>query len=129
MKNHIFHKVDNAALRIIVKFTPYFNLIPVELTSFTASTVDGNVVLNWITATELNNAGFQIERRKTTDERREDWESIGFVNGNGTSTETHTYSFADESPVAGKSYYRLKQIDFDGSFEYSNSKKLILIYR
>ena len=49
-----------------------------------------------------------------------DWESIGFVNGNGTTTEKSFYSFTDQSPVAGKSYYRLKQIDFDGSFEYSN---------
>ncbi|MBK7500951.1 MAG: T9SS type A sorting domain-containing protein [Ignavibacteriales bacterium] len=45
---------------------------------------------------------------------------MGFVNGNGTSTETHTYSFTDQNPVPGKSYYKLKQIDFDGSFEYSN---------
>ena len=49
-----------------------------------------------------------------------DWESIGFINGNGTTTEKSFYSFTDQSPVAGKSYYRLKQIDFDGSFEYSN---------
>ena len=50
-----------------------------------------------------------------------DWEKIAFVNGYGTSTETHTYSFIDDNPEQGKSYYRLKQIDFDGSFEYSNT--------
>ena len=106
----------------LVKFIPFSTLIPVELTSFTASVVDGNVVLNWITATELNNSGFEIQKGITLrlSAQREEWESIGFVNGNGTSTETHTYSFADQNPVAGKSYYRLKQIDFDGSFEYSN---------
>jgi len=119
IEDHIFHNVDSSALGV-VKFVPFSAQIPVELTSFTASVVDGNVVLNWITATELNNAGFQIERRKTKDERKEDWENIGFVNGNGTSTETHTYSFTDQNPVPGKSYYKLKQIDFDGSFEYSN---------
>ncbi|MBK7629300.1 MAG: T9SS type A sorting domain-containing protein [Ignavibacteriales bacterium] len=48
------------------------------------------------------------------------WEKIGFITGNGTSTEVHTYSFFDKNPVEGKSNYRLKQIDFDGSFEYSN---------
>ena len=119
IETHVYHKVDNN-LHGLIKFMPFSASIPVELTSFTASAVDGNVVLNWITATELNNSGFQIERRKTKDERSEDWESIGFVNGNGTSTETHNYSFADQSPVTGKSYYRLKQIDFDGSYEYSN---------
>jgi hypothetical protein len=85
-------------------------------------------VLNWITATELNNSGFEIERSLSpTPSLREGaleqsgWSRIGFVNGNGTSSEVHNYSFADESPAAGKSYYRLKQIDFDGSFEYSNA--------
>ena len=119
IENHIVHGVDSTQLGI-VKFMPFSNSIPVELTSFSARALDGNVVLNWVTASELNNSGFQIERRKTKDERIEYWESIGFVNGNGTSTEVHTYSFTDQNPVAGKSYYRLKQIDFDGSFEYSN---------
>ena len=126
IETHVYHKVDNN-LHGLIKFMPFSTSIPVELTSFTAIVVDGNVVLNWITATELNNAGFQIERRKTKNERREDWESIGFVNGNGTSTEVHNYSFADENPVTGKSYYRLKQIDFDGSFEYSNVIEVDLV--
>jgi hypothetical protein len=119
IEDHIFHQVDSLALGL-VRFMPFSNSIPVELTSFTAIVSTGKVVLNWVTATELNNSGFQIERRKTKDERSEEWVSIGFVNGNGTSTETHTYSFADQNPTAGISYYRLKQIDFDGSFEYSN---------
>lgn len=119
IEDHIFHQVDSLALGL-VRFMPFSNSIPVELTSFTAIASTGNVVLNWVTATELNNSGFQVEKRKTKNEGGEDWETIGFVNGNGTSTETHTYSFADQNPVGGKSYYRLKQIDFDGSFEYSN---------
>ncbi|MBE0551659.1 MAG: T9SS type A sorting domain-containing protein [Ignavibacterium sp.] len=119
IENHIVHGVDSTHLGI-VQFMPFSNSIPVELTSFTASALDGNVVLNWITATELNNSGFQIERRKTKDEKSEEWRSIGFVSGNGTTTEKSFYSFTDQNPVAGKSYYRLKQIDFDGSFEYSS---------
>jgi hypothetical protein len=123
IENHIFHKVDNA-VHGLVKFAPFFILIPVELTSFTAGVVDGNVVLNWITASELNNSGFEIERKQVFSPQSSvnnlEWESIGFVVGNGTSSEIHNYSFVDENLNRGKSYYRLKQIDFDGSFEYSN---------
>ena len=121
IEDHIFHNVDDSTLGLVT-FMPFSNSIPVELTSFRASVVDGNVVLNWITATELNNLGFEIQKgdHTSTSLSVTEWESIGFVNGNGTSTETHSYSFADNNPVAGKSYYRLKQVDFDGSFEYSN---------
>ncbi|MDP2363913.1 MAG: right-handed parallel beta-helix repeat-containing protein, partial [Ignavibacteria bacterium] len=126
IENHIFHKVDDAT-HGLVKFAPFFILIPVELTAFTAKVVDGNVILNWITATELNNSGFEvlrlkdskIEKLKNLPTGQAGWESIGFISGNGTSTETHNYSFPDKNPYDGKSYYRLKQIDFDGSFEYT----------
>ncbi len=94
--------------------------VPVELTSFTSSVNENNVTLNWQTATETNNQGFQIERRETKDERSEEWENIVFVNGNGTTTGPQTYSYKDENLSAGKYQYRLKQIDFDGTFEYSN---------
>ena len=114
IEGHIFHKVDNAA-HGLVKFIPFSAQIPVELTSFVANIADGTIILNWITATELNNSGFKIERMSNT------WEKIGFVTGNGTSTEVSTYTFVDNQPTQGKSYYRLKQIDFDGSFEYSNT--------
>ncbi|MFZ1517423.1 MAG: two-component regulator propeller domain-containing protein [Ignavibacteriaceae bacterium] len=96
-------------------------ITPVELMSFTASINQNDVNLNWQTATETNNQGFQIDRRKTQDERSEEWENIGFVNGKGTTTETQSYSFVDENLTAGKYRYRLKQIDFDGTFEYSNT--------
>jgi hypothetical protein len=98
---------------------PFSNVIPVELTSFAASVVDGNVALNWTTATELNNSGFEVERCALSAECQA-WEKIGFVSGNGTTTEKSFYSFADQNPFVGTTYYRLKQIDFDGSFEYSN---------
>ncbi|MEJ2196703.1 MAG: T9SS type A sorting domain-containing protein [Ignavibacteriaceae bacterium] len=89
------------------------NPVPVELTSFTAIAYENSVTLNWQTATETNNSGFEIQRKKA------EWESIGFVNGEGTTTEENSYSFVDENLTAGKYQYRLKQIDYDGSFEYS----------
>jgi hypothetical protein len=102
-------------------FELYGNTVtPVELTSFTASITNNDVTLNWITATETNNSGFQVERRETKNERNEEWKNISFINGNGTTTETKTYSFKDENLAAGKYQFRLKQIDFDGTFEYSN---------
>ncbi len=126
IENHVYHKVDNAA-HGLVRFVPFSSQIPVELTSFAANAIDGNVVLNWITVTELNNSGFEIQRSLSpTPSLKEgalgnsNWETLGFINGNGTTTEKSFYSFTDQSPVAGKSYYRLKQIDFDGSFECSN---------
>jgi len=96
------------------------NIVPVELVSFTASTNTNDILLNWKTATETNNMGFQIERRKTKDGRGVEWNIIGFVEGNGTATENQTYSFIDEDLPSGKYQYRLKQIDFNGMFEYSN---------
>jgi len=89
---------------------------PVELTSFTASVSENNVTLNWITATELNNSGFDVLRSTEEDV----WEKIGFVAGFGTTTEIQSYSFEDENLNTGKYSYKLKQIDFDGSFEFSN---------
>jgi hypothetical protein len=95
-------------------------IIPVELISFNANVANSTVMLNWVTASEINNSGFQIERRKTQDERSSEWETIGFVNGKGTTTEISNYSFVDDELLAQKTFYRLKQIDFNGSFEYSN---------
>jgi len=95
--------------------------IPVELVSFSGLILNDNVILNWNTATELNNSGFEIQRLKDSEiEKIQYWENIGFVNGNGTSSETHSYSFQDANPLSGKYKYRLKQIDFDGTFEYSS---------
>ncbi len=96
-----------------------YSIVPVELTSFTVNLSDHKVLLNWSTASELNNYGFEIEKAsgKSNDELR--YITIGFVNGKGSSEETSNYSFVDKSPFIGKSYYRLKQIDFDGSYKYS----------
>jgi hypothetical protein len=95
--------------------SPFF--IPVELTSFNASVVNGNTILNWTTATELNNLGFDIE--KSFD--KEKFEKIGFVPGSGTTTESKSYNFFISDQSSHKAYFRLKQIDFDGTFEFSSS--------
>ncbi|MBE2279604.1 MAG: T9SS type A sorting domain-containing protein [Ignavibacteriaceae bacterium] len=92
-------------------------VIPVELTSFSAEVFSGKVILSWSTATELNNAGFEIERKSSNSQA---FEKIGYVTGNGTTTETVKYRFDDSNVPAGIFTYRLKQVDFDGSFEYSN---------
>jgi len=99
-----------------------FNITtPVELIAFNASATINSVNLNWQSSTETNNQGFEIERSDWLETKSEKWKSIGFVNGNGTTTESQSYSFRDENVTSGKYMYRLKQIDFDGSFEYSNS--------
>ena len=95
--------------------------VPVELLSFSRSVIDNNVTLNWTTATETNNSGFQVERSVISIEgRNPSWESISFINGHGTTTEAQTYFYKDENLSTGKYQYRLKQIDFDGTFEFSN---------
>jgi len=103
------------------------SIIPVELVSFNAIVIDNTVQLNWVTATEKNNSGFQIERNTPLNplsrgeaECNDAWESIGFLIGTGTTTEPQAYSFIDEDLSTGKYQYRLKQIDFDGSYSYSN---------
>jgi hypothetical protein len=103
---------------IIGEWLCYEAIVPVELSSFTAVANNGNVELNWTTATELNNSGFEIHRK--TD--NSDWKSIGFVEGHGTTTEPKEYSYIDElsSRQASSLVYRLKQIDFLGSYEYSD---------
>ena len=91
-------------------------VLPVELTSFTAESENQKVILNWITATELNNNGFEIQRRVT----ESDFATIGFVRGEGTTTNQKEYSFIDKDLADGKYFYRLKQVDYNGAFEYSN---------
>jgi len=100
----------------IVNFGIDLETVPVELISFSATTDGKNVNLNWATATEINNSGFEIERRYD----KTDWLEIGFVPGHGTTTEKQNYSYIDQNVNAGIYSYRLKQVDFDGTFEYSN---------
>jgi hypothetical protein len=89
-------------------------IIPVELTSFTASSSGNDVVLNWTTATETNNYGFQVERAFLL----QGWQEIAFVPGFGTTTEPRTYSYTDSELNPGTYSYRIKQIDLNGSCTY-----------
>jgi len=91
-------------------------VIPVELTSFTAKAIDDNVELVWNTATESNNQGFEIQRSNGGQ-----FEVVGYVPGFGTTTENKSYSFTDKNVKVGKYAYRLKQIDYNGQFEFSNT--------
>ena len=92
------------------------NVVPVELISFTANFQQGKISLNWSTSTEKNNYGFEIQR--SNDNLA--FVKIGFITGNGTVTEKKDYSLVDGNINAKKYYYRLKQIDLDGTFTYSN---------
>jgi hypothetical protein len=94
--------------------------LPVELTSFTAIAKGKNVELKWNTATETNNYGFDVEKKRMKDDLGNmNWDNIGFVEGHGTTNSPKSYTFIDGS-ASGTVVYRLKQVDRDGSFEYSN---------
>ena len=88
--------------------------IPVELSSFTGKQVNDDVILNWSTATEKNNQGFEIQRKAENE-----FYSIGFIEGHGTTTETNNYYFTDHNIQSGTYTYRLKQIDYDGATSFS----------
>jgi hypothetical protein len=92
--------------------------LPVELTSFTANTVEDGVLLEWETATEVNNYGFEVERKN---DGMDEWLNVGFVQGHGNSNSPKKYEYLDADAPAGDLTYRLKQIDTDGSFEYFNT--------
>jgi hypothetical protein len=103
------------------------NALPVEMTSFTA-TIQGssNVVLKWSTATEVNNNGFEIERREVNNDRSSvmSWKKVGFVAGAGTGNVPKDYTFTDKDITPGMHVYCIKQIDNDGIFKYSASVQI-----
>ncbi len=102
--------------------------LPVELVSFSAQ-VDGEVVnLKWRTETEVNNYGFDIERAVNPNANQKEWTAIGFIEGHGNSNSPKDYSFVD-SDLSGANiiYYRLKQIDNDGTYEYSHEVEISFI--
>ncbi len=91
--------------------------LPVEFLSFTGRKVGKVVELDWTTVTEQNNTGFEVQKS----EDGQDWDVIGWVEGNGTVTRNIDYNFVDKFPFIGENYYRLQQFDYDGRFEYSNT--------
>ncbi|OGU82669.1 MAG: hypothetical protein A2W11_03190 [Ignavibacteria bacterium RBG_16_35_7] len=90
---------------------------PVELTSFTAEALDQKVILRWTTATELNNHGFEIQRKIVGT----DFATVGFKKGEGTTTNQKEYSYVDKNLADGKYFYRLKQVDFNGQYNFSKT--------
>jgi len=100
-------------------------ILPVELNSFSSAVVRNDVLLNWSTASELNNSGFDIERAFA--DNIDNWEKVGYVKGNGSSDLAHNYSFEDKGLNSGKYVYRLKQTDFNGNYEYFNLANEVFI--
>ncbi len=118
-KQPYFHKMSRLALGTVATLADLAVIVPVELLAFTASVRNSEVDLLWSTASELNNMGFEIER---SIDNQDNFVTVGFVEGKGSSTEINYYSFTDQPQVNGVNqlYYRLKQIDFDGTFSYSD---------
>jgi hypothetical protein len=103
-------------------FIVYQNdLIPVELTAFTANAAGSNVTINWTTATETNNEGFEIQRRIISENQSSEWQRVSFIAGKGTTVRTSNYTYTDNlNNINGsKVEYRLKQFDYDGTVNYS----------
>lgn len=101
--------------------------LPVTLTSFTASTENNNITLMWVTEAELNNSGFDIERASVTQNVMGEWRKIAFMQGNGTTNQPTGYLYEDKKLNKGIYKYRLKQIDFNGNYEYFELANEIMI--
>ncbi len=123
---------------LATKYNVSSGALPVELVSLTGRNVDDNIKLTWKTATEVNNYGFEIQRLEVSSQKSEgktqssivnrQWEKVGFVKGNGNSNSPKEYSFVDQNPTGGNDYnYRLKQIDNDGRFKYTETIDVKLI--
>jgi hypothetical protein len=116
---------DPVNTTITVPVTMTITVIPVELSSFSAETQKNSVTLKWTTASETNNRGFEIQKSKVSEwipsgKSQSDWVTVGFVEGNGNTTERQSYIFNEKDLKVGSYTYRLKQVDYDGSYEYSN---------
>jgi len=123
---------NNSGFGLIQADAAINSLLPVELVSFTATVENMNALLRWETATETNNYGFEIERRNIGDMDLSttingnatttlQWSKASFVSGSGTSNSPKEYSFTDKNLHPGRYAYRIKQIDQDGTFKYSQS--------
>jgi len=102
------------------------SVLPVEISSFAVFNDQSKILLKWRTETEINNYGFQIERRQINP-TSSSWTTVGFVMGNGSSNSPHEYSIIDYYLSPGRYAYRLKQIDWDGSFKYYGSAEVEIL--
>jgi hypothetical protein len=116
-----FTDLTSNTIFTIADHTGGSNVLPVELTSFSASNNSRTIQIKWVTSTEKNCSKFEIERAllKTNGESLS-WLNVGSVQASGTSTSTKNYSFTEKNMQAGKYQYRLKMIDYDGSYKYSS---------
>lgn len=110
--NYLFAGSTNAWRRILD------SPLPVEISSFTSNVNDNDVMLNWTTISEINNSGFEIQRGVFDQQVTMSWLKVGFVNGSGTTNITNSYEFMDKNLIPNRYLYRLKQIDYQGNFEY-----------
>jgi len=119
--NNYFHNSSKLAIGTLSELVGVNMIVPVELVSFSGNQFGNKVILNWTTATETNNFGFEIERAKVNSENKSNqFNVIGFVEGKGTTAFTSNYNYNDASISGGGYLYRLKQIDYDGTHEYSD---------
>ena len=107
--------VNTGALQTLSITSVDCETLPVSLLGLSGTPKDNSVVLKWSTASEINNKGFEVQRKTETG----DWVAIGFVQGSGSSQSTHYYDYTDNNLQPNRYYYRLRQVDIDGRFEYS----------
>lgn len=114
-----YHKMSKVAFGTVATLAELTDIVPVELLAFNASVSGSQVQLIWSTASELNNLGFEIQRSVNNSDN---FSPIAFVDGKGSSTVVNYYSYTDIPHLSGVNqiFYRLKQVDLDGSFSYSN---------
>lgn len=101
--------------------------LPVSIISFTSAAAQRNVTLSWITEWELNNSGFDVERTAVIQSGVEEWKKVAFINGNGTTNTQVSYSYTHTKLLKGEYKYRLKQIDYNGNFEYYSLAEIVTI--
>ena len=119
LTNNYFNQSDKVFI-----YALYQSPQPVELISFTHTVNGNNVLLNWVTSQEVNNSGFEVQRKNNSTDI---WKPLGFIKGNNNSTQTNEYSYTDNNLLSGSYSYRLKQIVFNGNFEYLNLYETVLI--
>jgi len=120
---YVAHDQSNQTYNIVLQNFIYREIdvpLPVELSSFVSLVNNRNVKLIWTTATETNNSGFEIERSNVKGQTSNEWNKITFIPGSGTTNSPKNYSFTDRNLNSGSYNYRLKQIDYNGNFEYFN---------
>ncbi|MEO6694575.1 MAG: T9SS type A sorting domain-containing protein [Ignavibacteria bacterium] len=112
------------SFRANISTTLEWGALPVELTAFNASVNKHQVLLRWGTSSETNNSGFDIERKSAGSES---WTKLGFINGSGTTSTPMIFLYTDQNVQSGIYNYRLKQIDFNGNFEYYNLNNEVVV--